>query len=201
MSRCATAAVLMSWKRPACQGDVLEVGCVAEIPGEQSGEHGQVAASGQWNKHPPAVELLRPGAVLQPHDVRRVHRLADARILPRLPCERLRGAWRPRAVANHGRQPEIRRVAPLGVVNDRGGDVEPRAVGSGKRGPALTNGLIHPLPTAPLVNKGRGPWTKRGYVRPALPGGQDCTQIGGHCCAPADTNSPIPDHEDRTSDC
>ena len=54
---------------------------------------------GQCRQHPPAVELLRPGAVLQPHDVRRVHRLADPRTLPRLPPQRLRGARRPCAGA------------------------------------------------------------------------------------------------------
>ena len=37
------------------------------------------------------------------------------------------------------------------------------------------------MPTAPLVNEARGPWTKRGQVRSALPGGgQSCTPIGGH---------------------
>ena len=29
-------------------------------------------------------------------------------------------------------------------------------------GVASAHGLIHPLPTAPLVNEGHGPWTKRG---------------------------------------
>ena len=52
------------------------------------------------------------------------------------------------------------------------------------------NGLFHPLPTAPLVSEGRGPWTKRGKVRPALRWrGQNCTPIGGHFCAPVDTRS------------
>ena len=31
-----------------------------------------------------------------------------------------------------------------------------------KRARALTNGLIHPLPTAPFVIEGCGPWTTRG---------------------------------------
>ena len=66
---------------------------------------------GQRRQHAPTTELLRPGALLQPHDVRRVHRLADHGTLPRLPCERLRGARRGGAGADHGRQPEVRGVA------------------------------------------------------------------------------------------
>ena len=56
---------------------------------------------------------------------------------------------------------------------------------------SIKGGLVHPLPTAPLVSEGCGPWTQRGQARPTLSGSQNCTPIGGRFCAPVDTLEEI----------